>query len=708
MAKKRANSEEIQLAVSRALESAADFVDSELSPDRQKASSYYHGEPFGDEEEGRSKVVSRDVADTVRAILPSLLRVFTGSEKALEYVPEGPEDVPMAEQATDYANYVLMRDNAGFLVLHSAMKDALIRGSGVFKSWWDDSTEVKIESYEGLDDEALMLLEQDGEVTVLEQASTPDEQAQAQIEAQIVEMAQQAAQSGQPFETPDVPTPMLHDVQIRRTRSRGRIRVEAVPPEEFLISRGARSIDDADVVAHRTELTTSQLVAMGYDADELEEYAHSDTLRANEERMERYPEEITTEDPDPRQKRILYTEAWMPLDVDGDGLAELRKVCCLGDDYKVASIEWAPYVPLALLTPDPEPHRAIGGSVSDLVMDIQRIKSSILRNILDSLAQSIHPRTAVVEGEVNMDDMLNNEVGGIIRMRRPGMVQPLETPFSGQAAFPVVQYMDRIKESRTGISEATQGLDPETLQSTTRMAVQATVQAAQQQIEMIARIFAETGMRRLYRNLLRLITQYQDKPRTVRLREQWVTMDPRSWNAEMDASVSSTLSPGLQEDRMMMLMGIAEKQELILQTMGPSNPLVSLGQYSQTLTKMVEIGGFKATHDFFTTLPADFQMPPPQGEQGESPEQMLAQVQREAIQADIQKKQAELQLEQQKVAAQLELDREKLLRSDDRERDRNEADVLLRAADIQAKHGAPVDGNSILRLMRSPRTETYQ
>jgi hypothetical protein len=696
--------DEVQQKVAHSLQSAAEYVDQELSPDRQEASGYYHGDPFGDEVDGRSKVVSRDVSDTVRAILPSLLRVFTGSEKALEYLPEGPEDVPLAEQATDYANWVLLRDNPGFLTLHSAFKDALIRKSGVFKSWWDDSIEVVVEDYEGLDDDALMLLEQDSEVTILEQVSTPDEAAQAEIQQQLMMMAQQAEQAGQPFEMPaELPQPMLHDVTVRRQRSRGRIRVEAVPPEEFLISRGARTLDDADVVAHRVEMTKGQLIAMGYDGDMLDEYAQSDELIRNEERMARHPEETVNNE---RPVKILYTEAWLQLEIEG-GLEALHKVCCLGDGYKAVRVEPARFVPLAVLTPDPEPHRVIGSSVADLVMDIQRIKSSILRSMLDSLAQSIFPRTAAVEGEVNMDDLLNNEVGGIVRMRRPGMVMPMETPFVGDKAFGVLNYMDRIREQRTGITEATQGLSPETLQSTTRAAVQATVQAAQQQIEMIARIFAETGMRRLYRNLLKLIAQYQDKPRTIRLRGEWVTMDPRSWNAEMDVAVNSVLSPGLQEDRVLALTAIAEKQAEVLMQLGPNNPLVSLGQYSQTLSKMVEIAGFKATTDFFSDLPLDFQMPEPEQEQQSDPAMILAQVQMQEIQANIQKKQAELQLEQQKVAAQLELDREKMLRADDRERDRQEADVLLRAADIQAKHGMPVDVEQILRLMNRSRQEQF-
>jgi hypothetical protein len=703
--------DDLKHQVARALTDAADYVDEELSPTRTKATEYYLGMPFGDEEEGRSKVVSRDVSDTVRAILPSLLKIFTGSEKPLEFVPEGPEDVAMAEQATDYVSYVFFRDNDGYSALYSAFEDALVRGTGVIKSWWDDSVEVEIEQYEGLDDETLAALEADDEVEIIEQESYEDEIAKAEIEAmlaqqmaQMQEQIQQMAQQGmevppdvmQPPEPP--PVPQVHDLTVRRTRKRGVIRAEAVPPEEILISRGARSFDDAAVVAHRTELTMSQLIAMGYDEDLLEEYAHSDELSSNEEYMTRHPEDV--ESGEETQDKILYTEAWMPLDVDGDGIAELRKVCCLGPGYDVVNVEFARHVPLAHFTPYPEPHRAIGHSVSDLVMDIQRIKSQVMRNMLDSLAQSIHPRTWAVEGEVNFDDLLNNEVGGVVRVRRPGMMGDNSTPFVGQQAFPMLQYLDELKEKRTGISDATLGLDAESMQSTTAVAVNATVQAAQMQLEMIARTFAETGMTRLYRNLLRLVTQYQDKVRMVRLRNTWVAMDPRSWNAEMDIMVTTAVS--LSQERMQTLALAASKQEQVLQQLGPNNPVVGLGQYTQTLRKMVEIAGFKDADAFFRDLPADFEMPEDPQEQ-ESPEQMLAAVQREAIQADVEKKRAELQLKEQETAARLQMDREKLVRSDDRERDRIETDVVLRALDIQAKHGMPVDLEMLMNLINRPR-----
>jgi len=685
---------------------AASYVDEELSPDREKAGRYYRGEPFGDEEEGRSRVVSRDVSDTVRAILPSMMRIFFGGERVMEFSPVGPEDAEMADQATDYVHFVFARDNGGFMVLYSAIKDALLRRTGAIKTWWDDSVEVSFEDYEGIDDATLEMLEEDPELEILEDDAYPDEVAQAAIEEQMAQMAQQAEQmpEGQmpPMEPP--PPPMLHDVSVRRTREAGKIRAEAIPPEELLIARGARSFQDADVVGHRVELTVSDLVAMGYDREVIEDHLHTDELRSNQERLARHPEDFQGPSNDAGLQKVLYTEAWARLDEDDDGIAELRKYCCIGDQYKVLRSDPASHVPIADLCPDPEPHRAIGWSIHDLVHDIQRIKSQILRGMLDSLAQSLNPRAGVVEGEVNMQDVLSNEVGAPIRMRRPGMYQPFETPFVGANAFPALEYLDRTREKRTGITDATQGLDAATLQSTTASAVNATVEAAQQQIELIARIFAETGITQLYKNLLRLVVQYQDKPRMVRLRNNWVQMDPRSWNADMDLTVDSALGTGTWEKRLQILAMVAEKQEQLLQTLGPNNPLVSLGQYSNTLHRMLEAAGYSDGERYFARLPLDFQMPEPPQPEGDAqdPTAALVEVQREEIQANIAKKQAELELQDRDQQARHQLEREKMLRADDRERDRNEADAILRAA----KEG--IDPGPILELMRRNRAAEQQ
>jgi hypothetical protein len=327
----------------------------------------------------------------------------------------------------------------------------------------------------------------------------------------------------------------------------------------------------------------------------------------------------------------------------------------------------------------------------DMTADLQKIKSAIMRNMLDSLSLAIHPRVGVVEGQVNMDDVLNTEVGGVIRMRQAGAVQPFAVPFVGQAAFPMLGYLDEVRENRTGMSKAAMGLEADALQSTTRAAVAATVSAAQQHLELIARIFAETGMRALFRGILKLVVENQDRARVVRLRNQWVPIDPRSWNADMDVEIDVALGGGTEEQQVSVLTSIAQKQEQILQTMGPQNPLVSPQQYRNTLARLVQVSGFKNADEFFSN-PAMMPPQPPPPPPPPDPAMILAEVERQKIMADIQNKQAEL-----------ELKRQQMLLEDDRARDKQEAEMMLRAYEIQLKSGTAVDVESIKQMMAVPR-----
>ncbi len=653
---------EVQAVVAAELTDAVNFIDLEIGNLRARATEYYFGDPFGDEEEGRSQVVSMDVRDTVQAILPSLMRIFFSSENVVQYVPRSAEDVAMAEQATDYVRYILNEDNNGFVLFHSIFKDALVRKTGVCKWWVDEREEVKAETYSGLDDAQLTLvLSQDG-VEMVDLISIEDPSAPPPIIDPL---------TGQQL----TPTVMIHDVKVKRKIITKRFRVESLAPEEFIVDRRARTLEDADIVAHRKLATVSELVAMGYSQEEVESNTGEDELDTNIERIARNPAQMMFGESanNPAQRRVLYTESYIRLDIDGDGIAELRKICTMGPSYKIVANDPADDIPFAYFCPDPEPHTLFGMSTADVTMDIQRIKSVILRNMLDSLAQAIHPRTGVVEGQVNLDDVLNNENGAIIRMRAPGMVQPFTTPFVGQQAFPMMEYMDQIKEARTGMSKASMGLNADALQSTTRLAVQATVQAAQQHIELIARVFSEIGMKRLFKGLLRLVTRHQDKPRVIRLRNQWVEVDPRGWDAAMDVSVNVGLGTGGIDEKMQFLQAIAGKQEQILQSLGPSNPIVTIGQYANTLTKLVEMAGYKDSTQFFNQLPADYTPPAPQPQP--DPTQALAQVQIQSIQADIQKK-----------AAELALEREKMIRADDRERDRIAQDGVLKRQEMELKY----------------------
>ena len=659
---KSLSEEDLQAIITSEISSAVDFIDNTIGPERAKATKYYKGERFGNEEDGRSQIVSHDVSDTVGAIMPSLMRIFFSTDKVVEFVPKNADDVLRAEQATDYINHIFTQTNPGFLTLQSAFKDALVRKVGIIKYWWDEDVEVTTEHFSGLNPEALQFLASDPQVEV----------ASSEIAVEMDEM-------GQPIGMPSI------EATVTRRVDKGRVKVEAVPPEEFLIDRDAKTLEDATIVAHRTVLTVSDLVARGYDEEEILEHAGdsdvlswSDELAARQE-SQSYGQATRSDD---AAREVPYTESYVKADMDGDGIAELIKVCSIGPSNKVLYWEPVADIPFATFCPDPEPHTFFGLSVADSVMDIQKTKSAVLRNMLDSLAMSIHPRMAIVEGQVNLDDCLNTEVGSLIRQRSAGMVTPFAMPFVGREAFPMMQYLDELKENRTGISKAAAGLDASALQSSTASAVQATVSQAQQHIEMIARIFAETGMKQLFKGILKLTINHQDEERMTRLNNQFVPVDPRSWNADMDVSSNIALGKGTDTERIAALSQIAGKQEELMKLLGPVNALVSPKQYSHTLAKIVELSGFKDPSMFVNALQDGQPLVPPEAAQNKkkSAEELLAEVQAQSIQADIQKK-----------AAELELKRDEMMRKDDLERDKLDADIHLKAAEIQGKHGTSVN-----------------
>ena len=674
---------ELQGIVSAELEDAVSYIDSDVSPIRAKGTEYYRGDPFGNEEDGRSQVVAMEVRDTVSAMLPSLMKVFFSTENVVEYMPRGPEDVAGAQQATDYANYVFTADNNGFMTTYALFKDSLVRKCGIAKYWWEEVEEVKIEEYSGLDDQTLQVLMQEGaEVKIV--VSYPEPGAMPQMDMT----------TGLPM-----PVPMIHDVEIKRNTRDGRIRIMAVPPEELILDRRARSFDDAGIIAHRQMATVSDLIGMGYDQEEIEENISSTDLDSNDEYLARQPLSTTfgaADSLNPMQRRVLYIEAYMRVDFDGDGIPELRKICCMGSGYTMVRNLPASYIPFVDFPCDPEPHTSPleAMSIFDITHDIQEIKSEIMRNTLDSLAQSIHPRTAVVEGQVNIDDVLNNETGAIIRMRAPGMVQPFSSPFVGQPAFAMMDYMDQMREDRTGMSKAAMGLDPDALQSTTKAAVAATVSASQSRLELQARILAE-GMKKLFKGILYLMTTHQDKPRMVRLRNEWVQIDPRVWDASMDVNVNIGLGNGDVNEKINALNIIMQKQEQIMAQFGPMNQIASLPMYIRTLQKAIELSGYKDASSYFNTLPADFQMPQEQPQQ--TPEQVLAQVQAQSIQADIQKK-----------AAELELKREQMIRDDDYRRDQLAQDLMLKKYELELKYGTAISTAEITAMQNLDREAMKQ
>ena len=662
--------EEFEGYVSRMLEDSIQYCD-ELSTDRVTATKYYSGHLPEQEDEGRSGATSYDTRDTINAILPALMRVFFGANKIMQFTPKGPEDVPQSEQITDYINNLILEKQPNFFTTMMAVfKDALIRRTGVLKYWHEETEKVTSSRFSGLDEQQAQMLAGEDDV-------------------ESVEMEP----SGQTAE--GIP---LFNITLKRRVKEGNIKIEALPPEEFLISRTAKSVQDADIVAHRSYKTISDLVALGYDRDAVEEHAGiEESFSNNEEYYNRHSDNATRHQGnlEPASRKVLYCESYVKIDKDNDNFSELLRVCTIGNAHNVVNVMPVDQIPFVCFTPDPTPHSWDGASVTDIVADIQRIKSAILRNVMDSLVMAVNPRMMVQEGAVNMKDVLNTEVGAIIRAKNPTAVTQLSMPFVGQAALPILGMLDELKASRTGITKVSQGLDVESLTSTAKVGIDAGVKAAQAHIELIARIFAETGLKPLYKGVLKLVCQHQDREKMVRLRNQWVPIDPRVWDSDMDLTVDIPLGGGNDAEKLGFLENIMKVQDALLQRLGPENPIVNLRQHYQTLSKIVQLAGFQDPSMFFTD-PAQYQPPPPEPKEP-TPEEEYIKIQGLKAKADA-----------QNDAQKLELEREKMVRLDDREKDRIESQAQLQIMDMQAKYNTQMDGAQIKAAMERDREKMKQ
>lgn len=622
--------------VSSEIRDSLNHFDQEFSQERIRAMDFYLGEPMGNEVEGRSQVVSTEVSDTIEAIMPNLMRVFTANDKYVRFNARTAEDTERAEQISDYVNYVINHDNQGYKILYNWFKDALMFRLGVVKYYYDEQEDVREEEYENLNETELAAL-----------LSNPDMEVIGVIE-------EEAGAYAEDEETGEMmPMDMSYSLKVRVKESKGKIRIENVPPEEFLVNRRATSLEEAHFVAHRTVMTVSDLVAMGYDKDVVEKYAGSYSLDVDEERSNRFQDlEATTgiDAADPALAEVIYYECVMKVDYDGDGIAELRRICAIGEGAdEILHNEPFDHVPFAVVTPIMMPHRLIGRSIYDMTEDLQVIKSTLLRQYLDSVYTSTLPRMGIVEGQVNIDDVLDGTAGGIIRMRQQGMVQPITgTPVGGEVR-PLMDYIDNLKEQRTGMSKASQGLDANALQSTTASAISATVRGAQVKLESYARTMAETGVKDLFRGILHLVTKYDQKPRIIRLRNNFVPIDPREWHSEFDVVVQVGLGTADDEQKIAFLTQIAGKQEQILMQLGANNPVVTMAQYVNTLRSIAEIGGFKDADQFFNSP-----------EQIAMMEQQMAQQPQQGDQAGQAEMQAEIALKRERMMLEIELEREKM------------------------------------------------
>jgi predicted GNAT family acetyltransferase len=655
------------------IDNAIGFIESETTDDRRKALEYYNRYEYGNEVEGRSQIVTGEVAEVVDGALPQLLRIFTQSDEIVRFEPKGPGDEEKAKQATEYVNWVMNRDNDGVLLMHNWFKDALLQKNGIVKVYWDEKIDVSKEKYQNLTQDEVTMLLNDPEVEVVNQKTT--EVAPAGIDPMGMM----------------IPAVFSYDVKLKKTKKTGKVIVENVPPEEFLISKKARTIADAPFVAHRKLATRSELIAMGYEKDVVDNLPTYADLTYNQENVARFDQGEQPSDQaslDFSMQEIEVIESYIKVDFDGDGIAELRKVTYAGSD--ILDNEEVDFVPFCSICPIPMPHKFFGHSLADRAVDIQLIKSTVTRQILDNLYMTNSPRMGVVEGQVNLDDLLTVTANGIVRMKNTQAIVPLTVPPTANQSFPLLEYLDSVQAKRTGVSDQMNGLNPDVLQNSTATAVAMMQNSAAGKVELIARVFAETGVKDLFQKILQLLCKYQDKERIVRLRGKYVSIDPREWTNGFDISINVGLGTGNKQEQMAMIAMVLGKQEEILKTAGINNPLVSLSNYRQTLGRFIEAAGFKDSTEFFMEItPEQEQQMELQGQQqGQQQDPAMqayvAQMQAK-MEADNAKAQNDIQISQVKAEAQIRLKQQEFEMTMALKKQEFEYEAQLKALQLGAK-----------------------
>ena len=652
------------------------FLETDTTDERTTALEYYLREPYGNEVEGKSQIVTGEVAEVVDGALPQLIRVFTSSDAVVEFQPVNEGDEKLAEQATEYCNWVFYKDNDGFLILHNWFKDALLQKTGVVKAYWDDKKDVTKEKYENLSDDELLMLMQDEELEVVNQETIENP----------VEVSD--PMTGMPAVDPMTGMPMMqinrsHNVKVKKTVNNGKVLIENIPPEEFLISKRAKTIQESPFVAHRRLLTRSELVAMGFDKDIVDTLDTGDTLNFTPDKIARFSrgeQPISNATQDQSMEMVEVFECYIKVDYNEDGIAELRRIVYASNEI-LEDME-CDYIPFHSICPIPIPHKFYGQSLADRTLDLQLIKSTVVRQMLDNMYLTNNYRIGAVEGQVNLDDLLTSTAGGVVRIKNPNAIVPMTVQSNAAQSFPMLEYLDQVQAKRTGVSDAQQGLSADILQNVTATAVATMSAASNGKLELIARIFAETGVKSLFKGILQLLCKYQDKARVLKLNNEYIPFDPREWDTNYNVSINVGLGTGSRQEQLATMQMILAKQEQIIQGYGLSNPLVSIKQYRDTLAKFVHMAGFKDATAFMNDITPEQAQ---QLAQADQPKQdptieatkILAQVEREKadlrartemaklelekeqMQLDNARKQLELQMQEMKMQADVQNNTEK-------------------------------------------------
>lgn len=536
----------------------------ELTRERADAMDRYHGRPYGNEEEGLSQVVTRDLSETVDWIMPALMRIFLKSGNLAEFEPVGPEDEEAAEQQNDYVNHVIMKDNNGFILLHDIIKDILLLKNGYSKYWWDDSFKITERTY--------------SDVSILEISQIMERVSQRYDEVEFKDTEEVEASLDQ--------IDQKYNVTLKLKRKINRVKIEATPPEECRVSNSCRgSVREAcDFWEHVTQKTRSQLIEMGMDKKWVYDLSASGVVGSSsgvgrshttttEQRARDSVNDESNETGLPVDDRsmelVTYCETYIRVDFDRDGIAELRRVINVNDKIPEGD-EWnrvVDVIQVASGVAKRVPHRHIGESLYDELEDLMKINTELTRQMINNIYHTNDIKWNISK-KVNKLDLMRARVGGFNRIDTDGPVtghmEAVQVPPIIAQILPAIDHFRAIKDNRTGINELSTNISPDVLKEANNGTMMEALERATQKVEMIARMIAETFVRELVLGVNETLIKHQDQERIVKLRGKFTPINPTEWEERTDLTVKVGIGNGSSMQKMQkftLLSGLQEKLE---------------------------------------------------------------------------------------------------------------------------------------------------
>lgn len=609
----------------------------DLANQRALAIDYYVGRNITPAPDGRSQVIDRTVYETVQWILPSLTRIFANGDDVIDLPAQSPEDEPAAAQEAQYLNYLITQKNPWYDIFTTAAKDALLSKAGYLYACRDQRQNVEINKYERQTAEGIALLKQDSENEVISLTQYPDDQSPLA----------QDPMTGQPL-----PAPMLYDIEFRRVRKENAYRIKALPPERCIISEKCFDVQlgECAYFEYFDFVTLSELRQEGF---EVPDDLMGDSPQETQEEVARdlYSQKAYAWDSavDPSLKRVRVRYIWIRHDYDQDGIAEMQYVILVGQT--VLHREEVNRIPVAVLCPDPFPHRHIGNSIADMTMDIQQIKTAILRGALDNLYLTNNGRTFVAQGKINLDDLRVSRPGGVVRGTADAIfgqhIAPIPTQFMFDKAMLGLEYMDTVRQSRTGVNNSFQGLESSSLSNVQPGTINQISTMSSQRVEQIARTLA-SGVEVLASIVHELALKGGHQKDVVKLSGKWVEVDPATWRSRTQFKIKVGYAAGNKDTMLAHLTGIAGLQAQALQA---HLPIVNPQNTYETALEITKASGITSPERFWTDPKTVPPPPPPQ------PDITVMAAENAKTQRDLATKQLDVQQQERESQRQAALER---------------------------------------------------